>query len=196
MNTVTLSLAAATLAATLALAGCEKAVQPTGFIPTTIRMKQDGDLARAWKAKDLASMKFGKVVVKPAETSRPGAYGDLTDEQLENCRRILTEQLTAAFASMGTGGDRTLVVRASITEIKPNKPLLNVAPQTQLLKRGYGYAAGEMFATDGEGGPVVAAYMCTTDTARIGTGKLSETGTAEQAAGDWAKAFRDLFASK
>jgi hypothetical protein len=53
-----------------------------------------------------------------------------------------------------------------------------------------------MFATDGEGGPVVAAYMCTTDTARIGTGKLSETGTAEQAAGDWAKAFRDLFASK
>jgi hypothetical protein len=38
--------------------------------------------------------------------------------------------------------------------------------------------------------------MCTADTARIGTEKLSETGTAEHAAGDWAKAFRDLFATK
>ena len=195
MRTSCISVVAA-LAAVITVAGCEKAVQSTGFIPRDIRMKQDGDLARTWKARDLSPAKYGTVVVLPAQTTQPGAYGELTEEQLANCRNILTQQLTAAFAAVPGTGDRTLVVHASITAIKPNKPLLNVAPQTQLLKRGYGYAACEIFATNGQGGPVVAAYMCTADTARIGTEKLSETGTAEHAAGDWAKAFRDLFATK
>jgi hypothetical protein len=181
----------------LALAGCgEKAVSATGFIPGNVRMRPDGDLARSWTAKGFEPSRYGKVVVSPVVTPQAGAYGDLTDEQLENCRRILAEQLTAAFAAVPGSGDRTLYVQAAITEIKPNKPLLNVAPQTQLLKRGYGYAACEIFATEGPGTAPVAAYMCTADTARIGTEKLSATGTAEHAAGDWAKAFRALFTSR
>ena len=189
--------AAVSLSSAALLAGCgDKAVQATGFIPTNVRMHADGDLARSWTTKGFEPARYGKVVVEPVVTSRPGAYGDLTDEQLENCRRIFAEQLTAAFAAVPGNGDRVLHVRAAITEIKPNKPLLNVAPQTQLLKRGYGYAACEIFATDGPGGAPVAAYMCTADTARIGTEKLSATGTAEHAAGDWAKAFRALFNSR
>jgi len=187
----------ASLVSVVALAGCgNKAVSATGFIPGNVRMKEDGDLARAWTAKGFEPARYGKVVVEPVVTPQPGPYGDLTDEQLENCRRIFAEQLTAAFAAVPGNGDRVLHVRAAITEIKPNKPLLNVAPQTQLLKRGYGYAACEIFATDGPGGAPVAAYMCTADTARIGTEKLSATGTAEHAAGDWAKAFRALFNSR
>jgi hypothetical protein len=68
----------------------------------------------------------------------------------------------------------------------------NIAPQTQILKRGYGYAACEIFASDGELGPVLAAFMQTSDTTRFSTEKLSETGTAERAAGDWATAFRKV----
>jgi hypothetical protein len=35
--------------------------------------------------------------------------------------------------------------------------------------------------------------MQTADTARIGTEKLSATGTAEHAAGEWSGAFRAMF---
>jgi hypothetical protein len=188
-------LAATALSASLlvTLAGCEKAVAPTGFIPGTATMRADGDLTRKFAAKGLDASKFGKVVVLPVEMPRPGAYGDLNEQQLENCRSIMQSELQKAFAKAPGTGDRTLFVHAAITEIKPNKPLLNVAPQTQLLKRGYGYAACEMFATDGQNGPVVAAFMQTADTARIGTEKLSATGTAEHAAGEWAGAFRAMF---
>ena len=34
--------------------------------------------------------------------------------------------------------------------------------------------------------------MQTQDTSRFGTAKLSSTGTAEQAAGEWATQFREL----
>jgi hypothetical protein len=199
MNTIRSAAVAFSLASAAALAlaaSGEKAVSATGFIPGDVRMRPDGDLARSWTAKGFEPSRYGKVVVEPVAMPRPGAYGDLTDEQLQNCRRILAEQLTAAFASVPGSGDRTLHVRAAITEIKPNKPLLNVAPQTQIMKRGYGYAACEIFADEGPGTAPVAAYMCTTDTARIGTEKLSATGTAEHAAGDWSKAFRALFTSR
>jgi uncharacterized OsmC-like protein len=73
-----------------------------------------------------------------------------------------------------------------------HKPLLNVAPQSQIMKRGYGYASCEIYATNGDGGPVVAAFMQTSDTSRFSEEKLSETGTARRAAGDWATEFLGL----
>jgi hypothetical protein len=69
-----------------------------------------------------------------------------------------------------------------------------VAPQTQILKRGYGYASCEIYATDGATGQVVAAFMQTADTQRVSTEKFSDIGTAERAAKDWAKAFGELVA--
>lgn len=130
----------------------------------------------------------------PVSMPEPDEYGDLDAEQLRTCRETLEEELRAKLAKgvVGGAGDRTLVVRAAITAIKPNKPLLNVAPQTQIMKRGYGYASCEIYATDGDGGPVVAAFMQTSDTSRFSDEKLSETGTARRAAGDWADEFRAL----
>ena len=182
----------AVLAAPLTLAACDKAVSATGFIPRTVRMEKEGDLTQRWRSSKVKAASFGKVVVLPVETPEMGAYGDLDAEQLATCRSVLATELTKAFASPPGSGDRTLYVHAAITAIKPNKPLLNVAPQTQLLKRGYGYAACEIYATDGEMGPIVAAFMQTQDTARFGTEKLSSTGTAEKAAGEWATQFREL----
>lgn len=190
-TTITLALVAA-LAAPLALSGCGKAVAPTGFIPRTVRMEKDGDLTQRWRSTRVNMASFGKVVILPVETPEMGAYGDLDAEQLATCRSVLATELTKAFAAPPGNGDKTLYVHTAITAIKPNKPLLNVAPQTQLLKRGYGYAACEIYATDGEMGPAVAAFMQTQDTARFGTEKLSSTGTAEKAAGEWATQFREL----
>ena len=183
---------AAALAAPLALTACDKAVSSTGFIPRTVRMQKEDDLTQRWRSNRVNMSSFGKVVILPVETPEIGAYGDLDAEKLATCRSVLAAELTKAFASPPGTGDKTLYVHAAITAIKPNKPLLNVAPQTQLLKRGYGYAACEIFATDGETGPAVAAFMQTQDTARFGTEKLSPTGTAEKAAGEWATAFREL----
>jgi hypothetical protein len=182
----------AALAAPLTLSACGKAVSATGFIPRNVRMAKEDDLTQRWRSAKASAASFGKVVVLPVETPEMGAYGDLDAEQLATCRSVLATELTKAFASPPGTGDRTLYIHAAITAIKPNKPLLNVAPQTQLLKRGYGYAACEIYATDGEMGPIVAAFMQTQDTARFGTEKLSSTGTAEKAAGEWATQFREL----
>ena len=188
-RTLVLPAAAASL---LALAACEKAVKSTGFIPTTIKLKSQDDLTHSWRSPKLTLADYGKVLILPVETPEPGAYGNLPAEQLETCRRILKERLTEAFATAPGTGDRTLVIHAAITAIKPNQPLRNIAPQTQILKRGYGYAACEIYASDGELGPALAAFMQTSDTTRLSTEKLSETGTAERAAGDWAKEFRKV----
>lgn len=181
------------LCAALVFAGCSSPhVAATGYIPTGVALRKQGDLVSSWRKPGLSPSDFGRVVIRPVETPQGDAYGNLTDEQLAKCRSILQAALGNSFGDGIGSGSKTLVVHAAITAIKPNQPLRNIAPQTQLLKRGYGYAACELYATDGDGGPVVAAFMETTDTARFGTEKLSETGTAEQATGKWATAFREL----
>jgi hypothetical protein len=187
------SILAATCVATLA--GCGGGARArTGFIPTTVRLSETDDLTRSWRSADFDRAQYAKVVVMPVAMPEPDEYGDLDADQLRTCREALEDALDADFAKpFGAGsGGRTLVVRAAITAIKPNKPLLNVAPQTQIMKRGYGYASCEIYATDGDGGPVVAAFMQTSDTSRFSDEKLSETGTARRAAGDWAKEFLSL----
>ena len=186
-------LAAAVATFAILAAGCgTNAVAQRGFIPSQVRMQKAGDLVHEWRAKGMQASEYGKVVVKPVETPAGDSYGDLTAEQLATVRGTFERALGSTFAKgVGTGG-KTLVVHAAITEIKPNQPLRNIAPQTQILKRGYGYAACELYATDGEGGPVVAAYMQTIDTTRFGAEKLSPTGTAERACGEWAEGFRSV----
>ena len=71
-------------------------------------------------------------------------------------------------------------------KIKQKNEIINVSdnpPQAPV---------SEIYASDGELGPALAAFMQTSDTTRLSTEKLSETGTAERAAGDWAKEFRKV----
>ncbi len=163
----------------------------TGFIPRNIPMMKsaESEETSSYKAKGFALSQYGAVKVEPI---RSPPMGDLKvqAEELDELRRRFEAGLQQALKATGGTGDRVLVVRGEITAIKPNNPLLNVAPQTQILKRGYGYAACEIYATDGADGRVVAAWMNTQDTQRIGSEKLSELGTAKKACDEWGPAFR------
>jgi len=188
--------ALASLLATGALTGCSKTVAYTGYIPRTVALKGDGDERKDFRMKDLDISRFGKVVIDPVVTPDGNAYGDLTADQLQQLRTLLQEALVKSFGTGIGTGDHTLVIRAAITGVKPNQPLRNIAPQSQILKGGYGYAGAELYAMDGANGPVVAALMQTHDTERFGTGKLSALGTAENACALWADSFRELINKK
>ncbi len=177
-----------------ALTGCGSGARArTGFIPRSVTMIEVDDMTEQWRSSfDLSE--YSSVIVAEVKTPNTGAYGDLDAAKLAEVRGILQKTLSDEVKDLGTAGAgcRTLVVHAAITAIKPNNPLLNVAPQTQILKRGYGYASCEMYATDGADGRILAAFMQTSDTQRLSTEKYSDTGTAERASKDWAKAFRKL----
>lgn len=164
----------------------------SGFIPKSVLLVPAGELTSQWGG-GIDAQAYASVKVLPSTTPYTAKYGDLKAEQLAEIRLAMTDALNEAFKGFGgKAGGRTLVIHAAITEIKPNKPLLNVAPQSQILKRGYGYAICEIYATDGEGGPVVAALMQSHDTQRFGAEKYSESGTAKAAAEESAKQFREL----
>ena len=186
------TLPALVLAASSLLTACGgDTVARNGFIPRSVPMsKVDGDTA-SYRAKGFQLSQFGKVVVEPIQ-GPPPMDGKVDAAEMEDLRTRFQSSLQKALEATGGTGDRTLVVRASITALKPNKPLLNAAPQTQILKRGYGYAACEVYATDGTDGQTMAAWMNTQDTQRFGTEKLSELGTAQKACETWGPAFREF----
>jgi len=166
----------------------------TGFIPGSVSLAEKDDATSQWRGSFDASS-FSSVVIAPVSMPAGDSYGDLSEEKLAEVRKAFGDALAAEFKGMpftGKAGAPALVIHAAVTAVKPNKPILNVAPQTQTLKRGYGYAACEIFATEGDNGRVVAAFMQTSDTQRFSTEKLSDIGTAERASKDWAKAFREL----
>ncbi|MFM1831442.1 MAG: hypothetical protein RLZZ558_1782 [Planctomycetota bacterium] len=167
----------------------------SGFIPSSVPMmaSRSDDHTHQFRARGFALSQYGKVRVEPVSIS-PNVDLELAAEDFRDLQARFQESLQAALERAGGSGERMLVVRGQITAIKPNKPMLNVAPQTQLLKRGYGYAACEIYATDGEKGPVVAAWMNTLDTQRFGAEKLSELGTARQACEAWGPEFRKFLA--
>jgi len=189
-----LALSAALLVSGLAACGSNARAR-TGYIPRSVKMTEVDDMTQEWRG-GARIADFASVTVAEVSTPNRGAYGEISEEKLAEVRAVLQKALSEELAQLkpsGAGG-RTLVVRAAITAIKPNNPLLNVAPQTQILKRGYGYASCEIYATDGATGQVVAAFMQTADTQRVSTEKFSDIGTAERAAKDWAKAFGELVA--
>ena len=189
-----LALSAALLVSGLAACGSNARAR-TGYIPRSVKMTEVDDMTKEWRG-GARIADFASVTVAEVSTPNRGAYGEISEEKLAEVRAVLQKALSEELAQLkpsGAGG-RTLVVRAAITAIKPNNPLLNVAPQTQILKRGYGYASCEIYATDGATGQVVAAFMQTADTQRVSTEKFSDIGTAERAAKDWAKAFGELVA--
>ena len=187
----------AVVAVTLSLlAACGTTAARTGFIPMSVPMMKDkeNDETSQYKAKGFALNQFGKVVVEPIDA---GSIKELVENpaEMEKMRSKFQASLQKALETTGGGGQRVLVVRAAITAFKANKPMLNVAPQTQLMKRGYGYAACEIYATDGVGGQVVAAWMNTQDTQRFGTEKLSQFGTIEKACETWGPDFRKFISN-
>ncbi|MFZ9882422.1 MAG: DUF3313 family protein, partial [Phycisphaerales bacterium] len=120
---------------------------------------------------------------------------EVSDEQLEKLRNEFASRMVEAFgkasrpASMlgeGAAGAGAIVIRTEIVRAVPNKPLRNIAPQTQLTRTGYGYASVRMYIEDGATGQTLVTMTDTQSTKRIGAAKLSEWGTVEKAFEFWA----------
>jgi hypothetical protein len=93
---------------------------------------------------------------------------------------------SAAILDDGASRDGAVIVRTEIVRAVPNKPLRNIAPQTQLTRTGYGYASVRMVIEDGATGRALVTMTETQSTTRFGTAKLSEWGTVEKAFDSWA----------
>lgn len=170
-----------------------KTVARTGFVPMSVPLtpNPDDDQTADFRLGTLSTADYGSIRIEPV-TRAPGAEIELEDEDWTKLKDVMREQLEAALGPAAGTGSKPLVVHAAFTYVKPNTPGLNVAPQTQMMKLGYGEAACEIYATI-EGSPkVVAAFSSETNTRRFSSEKLSRLGTAERACEEWSKAFRNL----
>ena len=170
-----------------------RAVARTGFVPMSVPLTPTADDEKTadFRLGTLSTADYGSIRIEPV-TRAPGAEIDLEDDEWTQLKDVMRQQLELALGPAAGTGSKALVVHAAFTFVKPNTPGLNVAPQTQMMKLGYGEAACEIYATI-EGDPkIVAAFSSETDTKRFSTEKLSRLGTAERACEEWAKAFRNL----
>jgi hypothetical protein len=190
------SIARAAFGAIIALAAsaCQShdAVPRTGFIPLSIPLAHSkGDpMTSSWHDAGALSPEI-KVAVVQVEVGSL-AEDRLTDAQEAEVTLRFRRALEATFGDrlVSAGGPGVIEVHACITDFKPNQPLRNIAPQTQIMRRGYGYAACEIEATL-DGRPV-AAMASTVDTQRFGAEKLSDMGTADAACATWSEKFAAL----
>lgn len=137
---------------------------------------------------------FTKVAIVTPTIAPNATQGDeVSDEQLANLQADFERQLREAFEEDGRrivpvaeADAQTFVVRAEIVRAVPNKPLRNIAPQTQMTRTGYGYASGRIVLERGGTGELLVVATETQSTKRFGTEKLSEWGTVEKAFESWA----------
>ncbi len=190
-----LGYALACAASALFATACQshEAVPRTGFIPLSLPLanSKSDPMTSSWHDAAALESPSRKIAVTQVEVG--SLAGDrMTDEQQAEVTLRFRRALEASFGDrlVSAGGPDVIEVKACITDFKPNKPLRNIAPQTQIMRRGYGYAACEIEAT--LGGRPVAALASTVDTQRFGTEKLSDMGTADAACATWAKKFAAL----
>jgi hypothetical protein len=190
-----LARACACVIAALSAAACgsRESVPRTGFIPLSVPLAHSASdpTTSVWHDSAALDSPNRKIAVTQVEVGSL-AEDRMTDDQEAEVKLRFRRALEAAFGDRlaSAGGPDVIEVRACITDFKPNKPLRNIAPQTQVLRRGYGYAACEIEAT--LGGRPVAAMASTVDTQRFGTEKLSDMGTADAACATWAQKFAAL----
>ncbi len=194
-----LARALAGVVAILSAAACSshEAVPRTGFIPMSVPLahSKSDPTTSVWHDSAALDSPSRKIAVTQVEVGSL-AEDRMTDEQEAEVKLRFRRALEAAFGDrlVSAGGPDVIEVRACITDFKPNKPLRNIAPQTQIMRRGYGYAACEIEAT--LGGRPVAAMASTVDTQRFGTEKLSDMGTANAACATWSEKFAALIGAK
>jgi hypothetical protein len=80
-----------------------------------------------------------------------------------------------------------------VTALRANDPARNVRSTGTENRADQGYAACEIYCTDGPAGPVVAAYMETSHMGRRGTKRIGELATIETVTNDWTLALKALF---
>ena len=180
----------------LALAACAQPyVEPRlGFIPKSVTLV-DGpgpDESHQWIDPDASASEYGKIEIDQVRPVTTGQY-EVSDEDIKQVCALFEGRLRKEFIGWQGTGSKTLVIHAAVTALRANDPARNVRSTGTENRADRGYAACEIYCTDGSGGDVVAAYMETSHLGRRGTKRIGELGTVEGVVNDWTLALKDLF---
>ena len=170
-------------------------VELTGFIPAKFPLDYNKSTEIHSYKNPMTNMSaFKSVVVQEVKIE---ANGDNPDEASKLSIEFRNELIAAVGLPVAAAvGPGVLEVRASITGLKQNIPALNIAPQSQMRGRGYGFVACEIYALDGKDGAPVAAYADTQNTQRFSSEKMSDWGSAQLGLKTMADAFGAMLKKK
>ena len=176
--------------------GCHSKVEPlSGAVPADVVLvadKSDNSKKVFRSTKPFSVYKAVRLL--------PVTLGKDVDDKEEGVvlGKSFREQIIASIGLPETTGPGAgvLDVRVSITGLKGNIAILNVAPQTQVLGNGYGFVASEIYATDSADGKTVAGYANTKNTERLSLEKMTTWGSAEVGIKEMTKDFVELIKSK
>jgi hypothetical protein len=173
----------------------ERAVPLTGFIPDSVPLTLDrGDDQWSYRNPFAPLAGYKSVLVQPVSVMDDAGNAAEAGTLAAQFRADLIAAIGLPTAA--TTGPGVLVVRAAITGLKENSPLFNVAPQTQMRQRGYGYVAAEVYAMDGRDAAVVAACAGTQDTQRFSLEKLGTWDSAKAGLKKISDSFASVLKSK
>ena len=170
-------------------------VELTGFIPAKVPLDYNKSTEiHSYKNPMKEMSAFKSVLVQEVKIE---ANGDNPDEASKLSIELRNEIISAVGLPVAAAvGPGVLDIRASITGLKPNIPALNIAPQSQMRGRGYGYVACEIYALDGKDGSPFAAYADTQNTQRFSSEKMSDWGSAQAGLKVIADAFGAMLKKK
>ena len=180
----------------LVLAACAQPyVEPRlGYIPKSVTLV-DGpgpDESHEWIDPDASASEYGSIQIDQVRPVTTGHY-EVSDEDIKQVCALFEGRLRKEFAGWQGTGPKTLVIHAAVTGLRANDPARNVRPIGTENRADRGYAACEIYCTDGTGGDVVAAYMETSHLGRRGTKRIGELATIETVTNDWTLALKALF---
>ena len=166
----------------------------TGFIPDFVPLRGAKGEVQSWVS-GTGLRQYRQFFVSPVALA-PGVGDGESSEDIAQLQATLSNDINTAFAATRTAaaiaGPGVLVINSSISCLKPNNPLLNIAPQTQIRGRGYGHTCIEVTFTDGGTGQIVTAYADADTTQRFSTAKATKWGSTEAAFTHWAQALAGL----
>jgi hypothetical protein len=115
---------------------------------------------------------------------------DVKPDQLRSLQDTMRDDLRKAFGDrykpVGMVGDGTLLVRTWIMRAVPNSPLQNIAPQSQVGRGGYGYAAIRIEILDSQSRRELLSFSHQRSTERFSLEKMSEWGSVQKSFSTWA----------
>ena len=134
---------------------------------------------------------YSKVFVEEPSIAPEATQGaDVSPAQLRSLQDTMRDDLKRAFGDrcrpVGEIGDGTLLVRTWIMRAVPNSPLQNIAPQSQVGRGGYGYAAIRIEVLDSRSRRELLSFTHERSTERFSLEKLSEWGSVEKSFSTWA----------
>jgi len=187
------------LASLVPFAGCRGSGGPVRQVMESPAEKDQAAPAepKVVVAPDADFARYTSVFVAEVVVGQDAAQGDdVKPEQIRALADDLRVDLKAALGArrkvVDVVGPDTLVVKSFIVRAVPNSPLRNLAPQTQVRRAGYGYAA--IFVEVGSAqhkGPLLT-FSHERSTERFSLEKLSEWGSVEKSFKVWAAEIADL----